>query len=175
MTKENRVPQLKIPGTASSPGSAVETCIDRQTVVTGNIDAKGAVCIDGQVNGDVASGGDLHISGCINGNVAADNIFLTGGSIQGCINARGAVKTDSAAKIKGDIAANSLECNCKVEGNINIAEAAVLLEKALLVGDLNAATLRIENGAPSKASCRFKPLPRVNDHAGSSPASNDAT
>ena len=147
MSKENRITPYKSLGALSSKTAAAETCIDGQTEVTGNIETKGSVCVDGQVNGDIAAGGDLHVAGTINGNVAAENLFLSGGAIIGNITVRGEVKTDHAAKVQGNISAGSLECNCKVEGNLDISAAAVLMEKALLIGDLTAATLRIENGA----------------------------
>ena len=121
MSKENRITPYKSPGAPSSKATAVESCIDSQTVVTGNIEAKGSVCIDGKVNGDITAGGDLHVAGSINGNVAAENVFLSGGAITGNITVRGEVKTDHAAEIRGNVTAKSLECNCKVEGNLDIS------------------------------------------------------
>ena len=147
MSKENNVTPYKSFGALSSKTAAAETCIDGQTVVTGNIEAKGSVCVDGQVNGNISAGGDLHVSGSVNGDVTAQNVFLSGGAVTGNITVRGEVKTDHAAEIRGNVSAKSVECNCKVEGNLDISASAVLMEKALLIGDLTAATLRIENGA----------------------------
>ena len=147
MSKENRITQAASHGAPSLSTTAAETCIDRQTAVTGSIEAKGSVCVDGQVNGDITAAGDLHVTGSVNGDIAAENVFLSGGAIVGNITAHGEVKTDHAAQIKGNVAAKSIECNCKVEGNLDISASAVLMEKALLIGDLTAATLRIENGA----------------------------
>jgi cytoskeletal protein CcmA (bactofilin family) len=147
MSKENRITPYKSSGASSSSATAAETCIDKQAAVTGNIETKGSVCVDGKVNGDISAGGDLHVAGSVNGDVTAENMFLSGGTVIGNIAVRGEVKTDHAAEIRGNVSAKTLECNCKVEGNLDISAAAVLMEKALLIGDLTAATLRIENGA----------------------------
>ncbi len=67
--------------------------------------------------------------------------------IEGEVSSDGALTVGENALIKGEIKTRAVTLFGKVEGNITVQERCELKSNAVLVGDVSAGTLAIEEGA----------------------------
>ena len=97
----------------------------------------------------------------IKGSIKFQNDLLVDGKVEGEIDSSGVVTVGENAEIRGEIKTKSATVLGKVHGNITVEERCELKARAVLMGDLKAARLVIEEGAtfvgksevnPSKAS-----------------------
>ncbi|MCT4661790.1 MAG: polymer-forming cytoskeletal protein [Tissierellales bacterium] len=82
----------------------LDTIIGEKTVITGKIEAKGNLRIDGSIVGDLNIDGDVTIgySGKIKGQVICNNLIIAG-CLEGNIIAKEQLRIASSGKLIGDI------------------------------------------------------------------------
>jgi cytoskeletal protein CcmA (bactofilin family) len=99
----------------------------------------------------------------IKGSIRFSNDLIIDGKIEGEVHSDGSLTVGENALIKGEIKTRSVVLFGKVEGNITVAERCELKSNAILVGDIEAGTLSIEEGATfmgaSKVGRRPEPKP----------------
>ncbi len=93
--------------------------------------SKNVLANDVEIKGSIKFSHDLIIDGRIEGEVVSD----------------GALTIGENANIKGEVKTRSVIIFGKVEGNISVQERCELKSNAVLVGDISAGTLSIEEGA----------------------------
>ena len=87
----------------------ISSVIGADMVIEGNVRAKEAVRVEGQVTGDVETEGALIISagGTVKGNVKGSSIII-GGSLEGDLCSGGRTEVASTGKVIGNIRTKSL-------------------------------------------------------------------
>jgi cytoskeletal protein CcmA (bactofilin family) len=125
--------------------------ITRDTKIIGTIQSKSHLDICGDVFGDVECENNVKISGRIEGNVKGKNVQVSSAVIKGNILAAEQLSIMNQSEILGNLSANDLELNSKVNGNINIKKGAVILKDSTVVGDITAMTVSVEKGAAIKS------------------------
>lgn len=83
----------------------------------------------------------------IKGSIKFSHDLIIDGKIEGEVSSDGALTVGENALIKGEIKTRAVTLFGKVEGNITVQERCELKSNAVLVGDVAAGTLAIEEGA----------------------------
>ncbi len=83
----------------------------------------------------------------IKGSIKFSHDLIIDGRIEGEVSSDGALTVGENALIKGEIKTRAVTLFGKVEGNITVVERCELKSNAVLVGDVTAGTLAIEEGA----------------------------
>jgi cytoskeletal protein CcmA (bactofilin family) len=83
----------------------------------------------------------------IKGSIKFSHDLIIDGKIEGEVSSDGALTVGENALIKGEIKTRAVTLFGKVEGNITVLERCELKSNAVLVGDVSASTLAIEEGA----------------------------
>lgn len=83
----------------------------------------------------------------IKGTIKFQGDLLIDGKIEGEISSPGILTIGENAEIRGEIKTKSVTVLGKVHGNITVEERCELKTRAVLMGDLKAARLMIEEGA----------------------------
>ena len=83
----------------------------------------------------------------IKGSIKFQNELMIDGKIEGEIVSTGILTVGENAEIRGEIKTKSVTVYGKVHGNITVDERCELKTRAVLMGDLKAARLTIEEGA----------------------------
>jgi cytoskeletal protein CcmA (bactofilin family) len=83
----------------------------------------------------------------IKGSIKFSHDLIIDGKIEGEVSSDGALTVGENSLIKGEIKTRAVTIFGKVEGNITVAERCELKSNAVLVGDVAAGTLAIEEGA----------------------------
>ena len=83
----------------------------------------------------------------IKGSIKFSHDLIIDGRIEGEVSSDGALTVGENALIKGEIKTRAVTLFGKVEGNITVVERCELKSAAVLVGDVTAGTLAIEEGA----------------------------
>jgi cytoskeletal protein CcmA (bactofilin family) len=83
----------------------------------------------------------------IKGSIKFSHDLIIDGKIEGEVISDGSLTVGENALIKGAVKTRSVIIFGKVEGNITVAERCELKSNAILVGDIAAGTLAIEEGA----------------------------
>ena len=83
----------------------------------------------------------------IKGSIKFANDLTIDGKVEGEINSNGLLTVGQNAEIRGEIKTKSVTVLGKVHGNITVEERCELKSHAVLMGDLKAARLVIEEGA----------------------------
>ncbi len=112
-------------GSSSSPSAPSQRPIQNMT------SSKNVLANDVEIKGSIKFSHDLIIDGKIEGEVSSDGSLTVGEN----------------ALIKGEIKTRAVTLFGKVEGNITVQERCELKSNAVLVGDVAAGTLSIEEGA----------------------------
>jgi cytoskeletal protein CcmA (bactofilin family) len=102
----------------------------------------------------------------IKGSVKISDGLIIDGKIEGEVISDGSLTIGENALINGEVKTRSLVIYGKVEGNITVQERCEIKNIAILVGDLAAGTLAIQEGAT------FMGKSRVGKNAVSKPALN---
>lgn len=117
--------------TGGSSGTS-STTLSRTPSSSSNMNtSKNVLSSDVEIKGSIKFSHDLIIDGRIEGEVSSD----------------GALTVGENALIKGEIKTRAVTLFGKVEGNITVVERCELKSNAVLVGDVTAGTLAIEEGA----------------------------
>lgn len=123
--------------------------------IFGDIRAEGDVEILGKLKGNLEATGNVRVLGKVLGDIKGDSVALLGCAVQGNITASASVTMDETAVLVGDLLANDLESNGKIKGNLQIARAAVFRTKAVLAGNVSAATISMSQGTRIQGSMRI--------------------
>jgi cytoskeletal protein CcmA (bactofilin family) len=83
----------------------------------------------------------------IKGSIKFTNELIIDGKVEGEIVSSGSLTVGENAEIRGEIKTKSVSVLGKVHGNITVDERCELRARAVLMGDLKAARLVIEEGA----------------------------
>jgi cytoskeletal protein CcmA (bactofilin family) len=83
----------------------------------------------------------------IKGSIKFTNELVIDGKVEGEITSAGVLTVGENAEIRGEIKTKSVTVLGKVHGNITVDERCELKSRAVLMGDLKAARLVIEEGA----------------------------
>jgi cytoskeletal protein CcmA (bactofilin family) len=83
----------------------------------------------------------------IKGSIKFSHDLIIDGKIEGEVISDGSLTIGENANIKGEVKTRSVMIFGKVEGNITVTERCELKSNAVLVGDIAAGTLSIEEGA----------------------------
>jgi cytoskeletal protein CcmA (bactofilin family) len=83
----------------------------------------------------------------IKGSIKFSHDLIIDGRIEGEVQSDGALTVGENANIKGEIKTRTVVIFGKVEGNISVQERCELKSNAILIGDISAGTLSIEEGA----------------------------
>lgn len=102
----------------------------------------------------------------IKGSIKFSNDLIIDGKIEGKVISNGSLTIGENAMIKGEVKTRSTIIFGKVKGNITVQERCEIKNNAILVGDIVAGTLAIEEGAT------FMGQSRVGKNAVSKPALN---
>jgi cytoskeletal protein CcmA (bactofilin family) len=97
-------------GLRSGNSDKILTVIGKDTLISGTLQGKGPVRIDGQVEGEVNIDGDIIIGegAVIRAQVKGQNIQVAG-KITGNIEATGKLELFSSGNVEGDVKVNSLQ------------------------------------------------------------------
>ncbi|MEG0275737.1 MAG: polymer-forming cytoskeletal protein [Coprobacillus sp.] len=122
--------------------------ISKYTVIEGNVKAENDLEVYGQVTGDVQSTGSVYIENAvITGNIAANEVVIKNSKIQGNIYSVSKVDLQAGTELSGDIKSKEVFVNGTCIGNIVAEKVAYFLGKVYLKGDVQTASIRIDEGA----------------------------
>src|SRR5215207_6770584 len=142
-------PLPSVPLTTAAPSLANSPAQSQRPTSSNNMTtSKNVLANDVEIKGSIKFSHDLIIDGKIEGEVSSD----------------GALTVGENSLIKGEIKTRAVTIFGKVEVNITVQERCELKSNAVLVGDVAAGTLAIEEGAT------FLGRSQVGKGAGSKPA-----
>jgi len=101
-------------------------------------------------NGGESSSTELNFLGggtVVEGTIRANNSVRVDGRIKGKLICKNTLTIGINGEIEGDIEAKNAIIGGKIKGKIKVAEKLVLEAKSILIGDLKASKLLIDEGA----------------------------
>lgn len=129
------------------------TVISKGTTIDGNISSDGSLEIMGNVTGDVECLGKLTIIGKVIGNSTAAEVYANTDRLEGSINSEGSVKVGLGTVVIGDIVGTSAVIAGAVKGEIDINGPIVIDSTAIIMGNIKAKSIQINNGAVIEGFC----------------------
>lgn len=120
------------------------------TLIIGEIHSKGDLNLLGDIQGNVETKGNVTLGGKVIGNVEGRDVNCSKSSIKGNVVASGCVQLDPKSTIFGDVTAKNISCGGRMKGNLVIEGKAHFLNETILVGNVCAGSLVIEEGARIK-------------------------
>lgn len=121
--------------------------ISSTTSITGTLNSKGNIKIEGNIVGDIFALGDIKVTGKVTGDIDGGNIELEGCNIEGHIKARGDVNVDKDSVISADMYGQLITINGTIKGNIEAHKGAHLSSTSVVKGSIVAPTLSMDSGA----------------------------
>ncbi|MFQ5852183.1 MAG: polymer-forming cytoskeletal protein [Candidatus Binatia bacterium] len=91
----------------------------------------------------------------IEGKIEAPGHVRIGGSLKGEAYVKGDLRVEPGAHISGEVRAENIIIGGEVEGNIRAAARVELLETAVLIGELKAASMLVAAGSRMRAKVEF--------------------
>lgn len=136
-------------GSVAAMSDKVDTIIGKDTFFSGNVNAKGVIRIDGEIEGTVQNKGDVIIgeSGKVAAELNARNITIAG-LYEGTLEAEGKLELKKTATAIGTFKANGLV----------IEEGAVLSGSMEMRLKEQAGTENVEEKPAQKRDWSYKPL-----------------
>lgn len=138
------------------------TYITRDTVITGAINSKSSIKMDGQMTGDIETERDINVTGKVDGNIDGDNIVLNDGAVIGDLNGKSDVVIDSTAIVIGNINSETFDSDGRVKGSVKVATSVSLKSNAVVFGNITSKSLNVQDGAVLKGNVQII-SPRSND------------
>ncbi len=136
-----RTPELK------KPAGEKVTTIAAGTVIHGNMVIDGSAEVEGSLHGDIECSGFLTVSGEIIGCSKTADIDIVGARIEGNIESRGNVQIRDGAVVIGNVDGQSMQVYGALKGDILLPGHLKVGATALIMGDIQAGTIDIQNGA----------------------------
>lgn len=124
-----------------------KTILAAGTTFVGNMTAQGDVDMDCDFQGDIRANGTVTIRTKLAGDLSAKVAELVACEVQGDVHADESVRIDSNSKVIGNITGKDLNCAGSIQGNIQVRGHVTVSGSAYIEGDLEAASISIENGA----------------------------
>lgn len=121
--------------------------------VKGDILSNGSADIFGEVYGNVQVMGRLNVTGRIDGNSKAAEIFADGAKIHGDVLSDGEVQVGIGTVIVGNVEGTDAVIAGAVKGSIDIKGPVIIDSTAVVLGDVKAKTIQINNGARIEGMC----------------------
>lgn len=121
--------------------------------IKGDILSNGSVDVNGEVEGNIQIQGKLNITGKLNGNSRAEEIFAGSARITGDLISSGTVKIAAGTVVRGNIEATSAVIAGAVKGTIDIKGPVILDTTAVVLGNIQAKSMQINNGAQIEGMC----------------------
>lgn len=115
--------------TAPAPGEQSLSIIAPGMRITGDVETRGVLKVDGEINGSVTGARQVLLgrAGIIRGNVMADEIVV-GGSVEGSVAARERLELQATAVVNGDIETRSVVVveGARINGLVRMGEAVAV-------------------------------------------------
>ena len=127
--------------------SGPSTIIAAGTIIRGSIESTCDMELYGEVQGDIVTTKDLKLKGKIQGNATGGNVELYGIHMVGNVTASGSATLDADSEVEGDLTAESVVLNGKVQGNVQVTKRLYLESDAVICGRVSADKLSVEEGA----------------------------
>lgn len=121
--------------------------------IKGDILSNGSVDVNGEVEGNIQIQGKLNITGKLNGNSRAEEIFAGSARITGDLISSGTVKIAAGTVVRGNIEATSAVVAGAVKGTIDVKGPVILDTTAVVLGNIQAKSMQINNGAQIEGMC----------------------
>lgn len=144
------------------PVSGDATFITRDTVITGSIESKSNIQMNGQMTGDIQTEKDIHITGKVDGNVEGDNIVLNDGAVIGDLSGKSDVMVDSTAVVIGNVTSDSIDADGRIKGSLKIGGNVSLKSNAVIFGNITSKSLNVQDGAVLRGNVQVL-SPRTED------------
>ena len=144
------------------PVSGDTTFITKDTVVTGSIESKSNVQMNGQMTGDILTEKDIHITGKVDGNIDGDNIVLSDGAVIGDVTGKSDVMVDSTAVVIGNVTSDSIDADGRIKGSLKIGGNVLLKSNAVIFGNITSKSLNVQDGAVLRGNVQIL-SPRTED------------
>lgn len=125
----------------------LQTVIDEQTTIKGNIESGGDMVLNCSVEGAVTCIGDLKVGGNIVGDVIAGELSMNHSHIEGNVDVNGAADIAEFAVIKGNLRASEASISGTIHGSLDIRGKVILTSTASVFGDIKAQELQKAEGA----------------------------
>jgi cytoskeletal protein CcmA (bactofilin family) len=86
----------------------VDVALSQETKITGDLESKGTMFLDGSIKGNVKMEGDVFIgkTGAVEGNISAREVQILG-RVNGNITATGTLRMFNGATLQGDVQVGS--------------------------------------------------------------------
>ncbi len=124
------------------------TVISKNMVITGGtVSGFSNLKVDGGFKGDIKITKDVDVTGTFVGTIECNNASLLGSSVQGTVNAKGTLLMDRDSVLLGDVNVSNLDVNGRIKGNIAVSGKAAIRSEAVILGDIVASTIAIQDGA----------------------------
>lgn len=138
--------------TASSETPAVilqpgTTVIAAGTKILGNLHAQGDIEIAGIAEGNIETNGNVLLCGSITGDVHCSSLQMDTARVFGNIYAKEQAIISKESILIGNINAQNCILDGKLKGQLDITEKVKITSNAVVVGDINAGAISIEDGA----------------------------
>ncbi len=123
------------------------TIIAPGTVIRGSVESDTSMELYGEVQGDIITTKDLKLKGKIQGNATGGNVELYSIHMTGNITATGTAMLDAESEVEGDVTAESLILNGKIQGDVQVSKRLSLEGSAMICGRVAAERLSVDEGA----------------------------
>lgn len=123
------------------------TIIAPGTIIRGSVESNTSMELYGEVQGDITTTKDLKLKGKIQGNATGGNVELYSIHMMGNVTATGTAMLDSDSEVEGDVTAESLILNGKIQGDVQVSKRLSLEGSAVIIGRVAAERLSVDEGA----------------------------
>ena len=123
------------------------TAISKGVRLEGNLKSEGSVNLLGSLVGDIDCKGKLVVEGQIQGNATAAEVYASTARIEGDITSHGSIKVASGSVIIGNINATSAVIAGVVKGDIDVMGPVIIDATAVVLGNIKSRSVQLNNGA----------------------------
>ena len=133
--------------------------MDETAVITAGMRVKGDIlsngCADvfGEVYGNVQVKGKLNVTGKIAGNSKAEEILADGARINGDVISDSSVRIGYGTVVVGNVEGTEAVIAGAVKGMIDVKGPVIIDETAVVLGNVRAKSIQINNGARMEGMC----------------------
>ncbi len=149
----NEEVEVETPQEVSMPSITADeimepSVIESKTTVNGNVECEGDLTVKGEINGEIYVTGKVVSSGKTIGKMTAASVMLLQARHQGDINSSEAVSLEyENSTVIGNITADSCVIKGKIKGNVLVTGKCFIGSNAIVLGDIQANIIEIEEGA----------------------------